>query len=287
MKENLIIMTASSRLDDLVKVAKSININYDKYNQKFNIYWLICEDQYNGHGSLDKFYEYISTTNIIWQIYDSGKPNQKNYGGDIFNESLQNFVNYFNINNPWVYILDDDDILHPNLYKIFDICLENNFYGNKEIITTINKWHCGHNREISKDIFLLQTEDTQILEWFLFDPSAVILKYNIIEKYDFISGEFLYDFNWLNMKVLRNEIDNIIWYTDYEHSWGRHVVGTYHNGLVKEENIKEFENIDINDINMDILLGNLDIELPQSIPVLKNETKKKILELIKQDINED
>lgn len=287
MKENLIIMTASSRFDDLVKVAKSININYDKYNEKFNIYWLICKDQYNGHGSLDKFFEYISTTKIYWQLYDSGKPNQKNYGGDIFNESLQNFVLYYNIDNPWVYILDDDDVLHPNIYKIFDMCIENNFYGNKEIITTVNKWHCGHNREISSEIFLLPNHHNSIiLEWFLFDPSAVILKYNIIKKYGFISGEFLYDFNWLNLTVLKNEVNNIIWYTDYEHSYGRHVVGSYHNGLVKDEDLKKFENISIEDLNLDVLIYNLDVELPQSIPVLKNETKEKILELIKQDINE-
>ena len=282
---NLILITAAYRLDNLLQIAKSININYDKYNEIFNIYWLICKDQYNGFGNIQKTIEYLNTTNIKYDIIDSGLPNQKNYGGDLFNYPLQNFVKDNNLNNPWIYILDDDNIVHPNLYKIFNICLKNDFY-NKEIITTINKWDLGHNREINKEIFLLQNTNGLVQEWFLFDPSSVILKYNIVQKYNFYSNEFLYDFNWLNFKVLINEQDNIIWFNEYEYSYGRHIVGTYHNGLINNENINELTN-NIDNLNIDILLSNLDIERPQNIPILKKETKEKILELIKQDINEN
>ena len=288
MKETLILITAALRLDNLIHIAKSINIFYNDYNNIFNIHWLICIDQYNGYGDIERTIKYLHNTNIPYSIIKSGKPNQKNYGGDIFNEPLKKYVEDNNLNNPWVYILDDDNIIHPNLFKIFNICLDNDFYGNKEIITTINKWDIGHNREINKEIFFIPNTSGLIQEWFLFDPSSVILRYNIIKKYNFIDADFLYDFYWLNSKVILNEQDNTIWFNEYEHSFGRHVVGTYHNGLTTYNHINEYLDKDIKDINIDILLAHMDIERPQNIPILKKETKEKILELIKQDLyNED
>ena len=287
MKETLILLTGSMYWDNLIDVAKSINIKFDEYNNIFDIKWIICLDQYNGHGKYDNCIEYLKTTNIDYKIYKSGKPNQKNYGGSLFNEPLQQYVKENNLNNPWVYILDDDNIVHPNLYRIFNICLENDFYGRKEIITTINKWDTGHNREINREIYLIKNSNDLIQEWFLFDPSQVILRYSIIEKYDFILDDLLYDFYWLNMPTIENEQDNTIWFNEYEHSYGRHIIGTYHDGLVKYSNIEELVNSNIDNLNIDILLANLDIECPKNIPILKSETKKKIIELIKQDINEN
>jgi len=283
--ESLILITGAYRLDNLLNIAKNINQYYDKYSNLFNIYWLICKDQYNGFGNIELTIDYLNNTNIKYKIIKTGKPNQPNYGGDLFNEPLKQFVNEYKLDNPWVYILDDDNIIHPNLLKIFQVCLENNFFGNKEIITTINKWHCGHNREINKEIFLLPSPSGWIYEWFLFDPSSVILKYNIIEKYGFVSNEFLYDFNWLNFKVIGNEINNTIWFNEYENSYGRHIVGSYHNCLVKQEDIQKLSDVNIDDLNVDILLSNFDIEYPQNVPILSSETKRKILELIKQEIN--
>ena len=285
MKETLILLTAALRFNNLIDIAKSINIKFDEYNNIFNIKWVICLDQYNGYGNYDDCIEYLKTTNIDYKIYKSGKPNQKNYGGALFNEPLQEYVKENNLNNPWIYILDDDNIIHPNLYKIFNICLDNEFYGNKEIITTINKWHCGHNREINKDIHLIPNAINYIQEWFLFDPSQVILRYNIIEKYGFITDNELYDFYWLNMPVIQNEQNNTIWFNEYEYSFGRHIVGTYHNGLVHKKDIQHFIDSNIDDLNVDVLLANINIEMPQSIPVLKKETKEKILELIYNDLN--
>ena len=284
-KQTLILMTGSYRLDHLLHIAKTININYDEYFNYFNIYWLICKDQYNEYGNIDKTLDYLNKTNINYNIKNSGKPNQPNYGGDLFNIPLQEFIEENQLDNPWVYILDDDNIIHPNLYKIFKICLDNNFYGNKEIITTINKWDLGHNREINKEIYLLQNTQGLIQEWFLFDPSQVILKYNIIQKYGFYSNELLYDYYWLNFPVIASEIENTIWFNEYEYSYGRHVVGTYHNGLVKQEDIEEFLKCDINNLNIDILFSNLNIERPKNIPILSQDIKEKVIQLIKQEIS--
>ena len=115
-------------------------------------------------------------------VYYSGKPNQSNCGGDLFNIPLSNFIHENNLDNPWIYILDDDNIIHPRLISSFIKCANNNFYGNKEIITFINKWDCGHNREIDDYMITYKSDKEPRLEWFLFDPSQVIIKYSIIQK---------------------------------------------------------------------------------------------------------
>ena len=92
MKETLILITGSMYWDNLIDVGKSINLHYDKYKDNFNIIWLICKDQYNGYGNIDSCIDYLNTTNIDYIIKDSGLPNQKNYGGDLFNIPLQEVI---------------------------------------------------------------------------------------------------------------------------------------------------------------------------------------------------
>ena len=285
MKETLILITAALRLDNLIHIAKSINKYYNDYTKYFDIYWIICKDQYNGFGSLDNAIKYLNDTNIQYKIYNSGKPSQKNYGGDLFNEPLISFVDEYNLDNPWVYILDDDNIIHPRLFKVFKICCENDFYGNKEIISTINKWHCGHNREISADSIFRPINKTNFIdEWGLHDPSQVILRYSIIKKYNYYDCNELYDFYWLNIPILFKELENnnIIFYNDYD-AHGRHIVSSYHNGLVTKEQINNFLNENISDINIDILLQTDNVELPQNIPILNDNIKHKIIKLIKEE----
>ncbi len=285
MRESLILITGLYRCDNLFALSQSVIEEANKYKDKFDIYWLICLDQYNGFGDISKGIDNLYKSNINWQIRPTGKPNQNNYGGDLFNEPLIAFVDEFKINNPWVYVLDDDNIIHPRLLYIFDKCLDNNFFNNKEIITTINKWNTGHNREI--DLFLLKyTNDSNTrLEWFLFDPSQVILRYSIIERYGFYKNDLLYDLYWLNYPMIYTEVDNdnVIFYNDYDGGFGKHIVSSYHNGLIQLNQIDNFNNEQLQDINCDVLLQSNNIDTPLNIPILKEETKRKILELITQD----
>ena len=281
MKETLILLTGAYRFDNLIHVCKSIENLYNIYIDKFDIRWLICKDQYNGFGDFQGFIDYVNNTNINYCVIDTGKPNQKNYGGDLFNEPLKQYVSEENLNDPWVYVLDDDNIVHPRLFEIFETCINNNFYGNKQVITTINKWNCGHNREIDSSIFILPDRSNFIREWFLFDPSALIVKYSILEKYEFFPARFLYDFEWMNLKLLYGEYTNTIWYTDYDggnNALGRHLIGSYHNALAHCENIDEYKNC--NNLNLEVMLYDSSINTPLMIPVLDKETKEKIIDLI-------
>ena len=75
-------------------------------------------------------------------------------------------------------------------------------------MTTVNKWDCGHNREIDDMLITYESHKYEgfKMEWFLFDPSQVLLRLSIIQKYGYFGTDYLYDFNWLNpLIVLENE----------------------------------------------------------------------------------
>lgn len=288
-RQILILITAGFRLDNLYSIAKTININYDKYSEYFDIYWLICVDQFNRFGNIDKCINYLKCTNIKYKIVNSGLNQEKNYGGALYNEPLQYLVEteLNNSDNCWVYVLDDDNIVHPYFYDMFKVCLDNNFYDNKEIITTQTKFHVGHIRDINDYTFntnnVRENKPVKIRtsEYGLFDPSGVILKYNIIKKYGMYSNEYLYDWYWLN-PLLEKEYDNIIWYNYYQNSYGRHIVHTYHNGLITQDMIEPFK--DKEDNVVDVIFYNQNIEYPISISILSKENQKKIYNIIENEI---
>jgi hypothetical protein len=106
------IITPSYRVDNLLQVKNSINFDY--VNE-----WIIV---YDGSKITDnpnlfqnqennKIKEYVHKSNGI-----SGNP-QRNYA-------------LSNISNPdtLLYYLDDDNIVHPNLYKLLNIINDNNIY---------------------------------------------------------------------------------------------------------------------------------------------------------------
>ena len=267
MKETLILLTGTCRYDNLYALSKLTIKEIHKYNDVIDIYWLICLDSYNGSCNIELFEKSLIDNNIKYKICYSGKPNQSNYGGDLFN------------------ILDDDNIIHPRLISSFIKCANNNFYGDKEIITFINKWDCGHNREIDDYMITYKSDKEPRLEWFLFDPSQVIIKYSIIQKYNGIGCGILYDFYWLNYPVIDEEFknDNVIFYKDYDNGYGKHIVTSYHNGLIQLNKINNFNNKNTDDICFDLLIQHNDIDTPLNIPIFKKETKEKILQLIIKD----
>ena len=213
--ETLILMTGTYRLDNLLKIAKSINKYYDEYISKFNIIWLITIDQTHAIGNIENTIEYLNSTNIHYNISYVNINKDKVYGGDLFNDTLKQYVLENNI-NPWVYVLDDDNLLHPSLFNTFNICLNNSFYGNKEIILLTLKWDDTYIREINEDILGVSDNKNFIQGEHMIDPSATILRYNILKKYGMFPPIYLYDFKWLNPLIWEEQkLNNIIYYHYY------------------------------------------------------------------------
>lgn len=295
-KTPIILITALYRFDNLVHLAKDLNIYYDEFNKYLDIYWVICKDVYNGHGDLTPFFDYVKNTNIYWTMYDSGTPNETNYGGALFNLPLQDFVSANNIDNPFVYVFDDDNILHPNFFPTFKLYQDNNFF-NKDVIVLNCVFDEGYVKPFFTHSINLYNEKEEFIDGMnIVDPSAVIIRYNILSKYNFYDSEFSYDFHWL-VYLLDNETinDNVL--TNAEDLAMCCNLGcayasrnAYHNHL---NPIKDTSQIDIyknkkaKDIIIDVNISeryDKQHERTLNIPILSAKTKNKIMKLIRQDI---
>ena len=285
MKETLILLTGAMHLDNLIDVGKSINLHYDKYKDNFNILWLICKDQYNGYGNIDSFIHYLSATNIDYVIKDSGLPNQKNYGGDLFNIPLQEVITERNLNDAWIYVMDDDNVLHPSLFYTFNKIINNHNIdtANKYGIILTKRSMTTHVHEMHYHSICYPSTDENIISIFnIPDPSQCILRYSFIKNNGFIPGEVNYDYKWYIPNILNNK-DKFIYYNDYN-GWFSDMINAYHNNLRHLEDIEKY----INDFNyketyVDVAIQNEDTH-PLNFPILKKETQAKILKLIKEDL---
>lgn len=284
--ETLILMTGTYRLDNLLKIAKSINKYYDEYISKFNIIWLITIDQTHAIGNIENTIEYLNSTNIHYNISYVNINKDKVYGGDLFNDTLKQYVLENNI-NPWVYVLDDDNLLHPSLFNTFNICLNNSFYGNKEIILLTLKWDDTYIREINEDILGVSDNKNFIQGEHMIDPSATILRYNILKKYGMFPPIYLYDFKWLNPFLWKEQkLNNIIFYHYYS-GYDKGYVNAYHNGINDIDNIKSY-NEDINNLIIDVHVSNMDVTKHSAyVPILSNNIKEKIYKLILEELQNE
>lgn len=282
MKETLILLTGTMHWDNLIDVGKSINLYYDKYKDNFNILWLICKDQYNGYGNLDSCIDYLNTTNIDYIIKDSGLTNQKNYGGDLFNIPLQETIAERNLDDAWVYVMDDDNILHPNLFYTFNKIINNIDTTNRYGIILTKKSMAGHVHEMHYYSICQPCDNNMIYIFNIPDPSQCILRYSFIKNNGFIPGKVDYDYKWYVPNISNNK-NQFIFYPEYNGVYSD-MVNAYHNNLRHLEDINKF----INDFNnketyIDVSIQNEDTT-PINFPILKKETQEKILELIKEDL---
>jgi hypothetical protein len=284
--ETLILMTGTYRLDNLLKIAKSINKYYNEYISKFNIIWLITIDKTHAIGNIENTIEYLNSTNIHYNISYVNINKDKVYGGDLFNDTLKQYVLENNI-NPWVYVLDDDNLLHPSLFNTFNICLNNSFYGNKEIILLTLKWDDTYIREINEDILGVSDNKNFIQGEHMIDPSATILRYNILKKYGMFPPIYLYDFKWLNPFLWKEQkLNNIIFYHYYS-GYDKGYVNAYHNGIRDIDNIKSY-NEDINNLIIDVHVSNMDVTKHSAyVPILSNNIKEKIYKLILEELQNE
>ena len=175
----LTIITPSYRIDNLLEIKKSINFDYVDE-------WIIV---YDGSKIFDnpKLFENQENHKIKEYVYNgegiSGNP-QRNYA-------------LTKITNPdtLLYYLDDDNIIHPNLYKLLNIIDNNKIY-------TFNQFNRikGNNIHVG-----------------CIDTAMVIMPYNlcknakwILDKYD-ADGYYIQEC-YKNNKSVHTFIDNDLCY---------------------------------------------------------------------------
>jgi SAM-dependent methyltransferase len=106
------IITPSFRIDNLIKIKNSINFDY--VNE-----WIIVYD-----GSK------INENPNIFENDNSGKIKEYVYRGDGISGNPQRNFALTKISNPdtFLYYLDDDNTIHPDLYKLMNVIAKNKMY---------------------------------------------------------------------------------------------------------------------------------------------------------------
>ena len=250
--KDLILLTACLRHKNMIKIAESIE-HFRDYLGNVHILWVICFDQYNIDGSLKDAYDYCNENYIGWLGFPSGKNGQKNYGGDMYNEALVWLRdNVYKEEDPWVYILDDDNLMCELMASEFNDmikkadekgkpCIWMSKQREDGFVDTIRSWSVygkGKNNHAT------------YADEFMPDPSQLIMRLSLIEKFGYFKSGHSYD--------------QYLWWYFYEHNdlvlypqdwigpyWeispSNNIFQCYHDGIIDKKDVDSVKNSIEND----------------------------------------
>ena len=170
----IIIITPSCRPKNLIKIKDSIDFDYIRL-------WIIVYDQTKIKKNPQQFKEYPQIVELIHTSPGiSGNP-QRNFGLDFIE------ANYQLIQQTYIYFLDDDNIVHPNLFKRLSTLKVNKIYsfnqlgpqnGTKCLKGTTLQNRCIDTAMVLFDSKLCQGERWQIEKY---DADGIFIE-NIYKK---------------------------------------------------------------------------------------------------------
>lgn len=180
------IITPCSRPENLLEINKSID--FEKIHE-----WIIVYDGNRINENLKKFShpkikEFIykhERNDILW-----GHP-QRNFALEQIKDD-----------DTFIYFLDDDNIIHPDFYKIIPILEKNKIYTFKQLVVSQNKLNIG-------DVIAIGNIDTS--QFLIYFPLCKGIKWCL---------EYAADFHFINDCVQKNPnshifIDEIYAYYNY------------------------------------------------------------------------
>lgn len=245
----LILLTGVLRSENLDKILVSIKENL-LHDKRLQVTWVICADKYNIHGSLEGIKqkcidcqkEYQS---FGWCISPVGKEGKKNYGGTLFNMPLIWVKeNWFNDKNPWVYILDDDNIINPLLGEIMYTALNNANKLHKNIVYTNILYENGNMAPLCYNTMkaLLDTKG-YVAHYQVIDPSQIILKYSFLKEIGFYTNNMKYDEDIWKILMHRDIDKDILFPVEYGLGNDLNKIQTTHNAISSKEDIETWVKI--------------------------------------------
>lgn len=292
---DLILLTAVMNYENILTLQPIIEEKQKKFPQ-INLLWVICRDAFNGRGDIGRVTESLFKSKIQWVMYDSGKEGQKNYGGDMYNAPLFDILERrYKGSDPWVYILDDDNILCDRMFYALE-----NVYNNskKRIIWMHYLMSCGSMcKVIPSESFDMNLYNGTLFYKYNPDPSALLFRGSIYKECGGFLGREDYDFTSCRNMCMYH-YDEILYDNFYDTRYT-----TFHNGMRSKTQIDEVEKcintkdtssalfIQINDDNNDTFFNlgstaNKHIGKSIVIPILKANTIKKIIAIIKEEYEE-
>ncbi len=182
-ENKLTIITPSCRPNNLPRIYN--NINFDYIDEWIIVYdeSKIKENPYQFKNN-EKVKEYLHTSEGI-----SGNP-QRNYG-----------LSKINNPNTFLYYLDDDNMIHPNLYRLLNIIDKNKMYTFNQINRLKgDRYNTPENDQLKGDVF----------EWKKIDTAMLLIDYNLCKENKWVLDKYWADFVYINECYQKNK-DNLIY----------------------------------------------------------------------------
>ena len=201
----LILLTAISRPKNIDRLIKNVQELTDKYIDTVRFTWAVCVDIYHtSEEDRSIALKKLRESGLFFVLYDAGKPNQKNYGGDMFNEALHDVYKRFYQEDgidPWIYIFDDDNIIiEHSIDLLIHVDTECNGYdliaGNWFMMSS------GNMSVFYTNNFLVGGVDGYAIN--NPDPSDDFFRYSVFKEFGDFNGGLDYDFTSVRIMYYQN-----------------------------------------------------------------------------------
>ena len=294
---NLTLLTGTNHPYRMEYILPSIVDANELYKGQVRIHWCICIDQYNSpveytsDSYIRDLFDKVVSKGLQCSIYTVGKPNQPNYGGDLFNEPFydvykESKVSFPNDGEPWFYVLDDDNILHPFVTDTLIKC--NRLHSDKKIILMSKYRETGITDQCPPAMAFNSHWDNSDLNFtptqLAADPSQLIIRGDLINEVGGYGSGFRYDFDWC-LPLCRDHKDEVFFFTDWNPN-SIDIIHCYHNGLRTLDDLNsDLNNIDTKLTACHLYIGYADeSNLPKIYPIRNKELIKNILKDLKDEV---
>lgn len=205
---NIILLTAVTRPKNLPIMAESVRRTFgetesDRAKNGFSITWIVVRDKYNCKGSFDDVKSELDWCGIEFSIAESGIEGKKNYGGDLFNEPLFDLfqIKLSNGIDPWIYIFDDDNILHPLMpYMLKEA---ERLYPERKALW-MNYLASNSTMHVIFRQLAFALTNGEDGAYFLNnpDPSSILVRLSVYKEFYPMNGDGDYDYNYIRPIML-------------------------------------------------------------------------------------
>ena len=243
----ILLITPVLRTKNLLEIGKNI-VERFKSAKELVPFWILAFDKYHADisdESISVIRNFCNDNSLQHHIYFEGVEGATNYGGALMNFPLKDIKQrYFKDENPLVYVLDDDNIIHKNFIPFIEShCLDNEFvwwlnmldeFGEQRFCRPADRLAYVMGYGINKGYRIIHRCSTC-------DPSQVVIRLNKILELGGYGNTREYDFDFMN-KIYRNQcdLDTLMRYQGAK-PWipdNTFYLSCYHNGLVTKENLQ-------------------------------------------------
>ena len=232
---NIILLTAVTRPKNLPIMAESVRRVFgaaksERTENGFNVTWIVVRDRYNCKGSLEEVKSKLDGCGVDFSVTESGKEGKKNYGGDLFNEPLSELFlsKLSNGEDPWIYIFDDDNILHPLMpYMLKEA---ERLYPERKALWMNYLGSNSTTHVIFKELAFALTDGTDGKYYFSNpDPSSIFVRLSVYKEFYPMNGDGDYDYTYIR-PVMMNLYSKGLLSLQHDIEWGCRISAN-HNGI--------------------------------------------------------